>query len=85
MTNQPMILQAKPTVVDIFCGCGGLSHGFIKAGFDVILGVDCDPWAIKTYNRHHKNRGLLMDIAEVNAKSIYSKTGRRKIDGCLGY
>jgi len=49
----------KPTAVDIFCGCGGLSEGFRKAGFDVLLGIDCDRWAIKTYNRHHQNRGRL--------------------------
>jgi site-specific DNA-cytosine methylase len=26
--------------VDLFCGVGGLTHGLIKAGLDVRLGVD---------------------------------------------
>ena len=30
--------QIKPTVVDIFCGCGGLSEGFRQAGFETIFG-----------------------------------------------
>lgn len=77
-------LLAKPTVVDIFCGCGGLSQGFTKAGFDVLLGIDCDPWAIQTYNRHNKNRGLLRDIVDVDAKYIYSQTGHKKIDVLVG-
>ena len=32
----------KYTVVDLFCGAGGLSRGFLDAGFDVVLGVDYD-------------------------------------------
>ena len=27
-------------VVDLFCGCGGLSLGFEKAGFDVVAAFD---------------------------------------------
>lgn len=77
-------LKSKVTAVDIFCGCGGLSQGFTKAGFDVLLGVDCDPWAIETYNRHHKNRGVMKDITDVDAKFIYSQTGQEKIDILIG-
>ena len=27
-------------VVDLFCGCGGLSLGFMKAGFEIAAGFD---------------------------------------------
>lgn len=27
-----------PRVIDLFCGCGGLSLGFEKAGFQLVLG-----------------------------------------------
>ena len=30
------------TVLDLFCGCGGLSKGYEMAGYDVLLGVDFD-------------------------------------------
>jgi DNA (cytosine-5)-methyltransferase 1 len=30
----------KLRVLDLFCGCGGLSQGFLEAGYDVVLGVD---------------------------------------------
>ena len=30
-------------VVDVFCGVGGLTHGFILESFDVVLGIDSDP------------------------------------------
>jgi len=29
-------------VVDIFCGIGGISHGFKQAGFDIRAGYDLD-------------------------------------------
>ena len=35
-------MNKKYTVLDLFCGCGGLSRGFIDAGFSVKLGVDFD-------------------------------------------
>lgn len=44
----------KLKVLDLFCGCGGLSHGFLDAGYDVLLGVDEDEAALKTYQINHK-------------------------------
>lgn len=38
-----------PTVVDLFCGAGGLSEGFRRAGYRVAAGADNDPDAIATY------------------------------------
>ena len=43
----------KPTVIDMFSGCGGLSRGFIDAGFEVLLGVDFDEAALKTFEHNH--------------------------------
>jgi len=37
------------TVVDLFCGAGGLSEGFRQAGFQVLAGSDNDPDAIATF------------------------------------
>lgn len=41
-----------PTLVDLFCGAGGLSQGFRQAGFTVLAGVDVDPDACATYSRN---------------------------------
>lgn len=41
-------------VIDLFSGCGGMSLGFQKAGFNVLLGIDNDVAALKTFSMNHK-------------------------------
>lgn len=41
--------EAQLTVVDLFCGAGGLSEGFRQAGFSILAGSDNDPDAMATY------------------------------------
>jgi DNA (cytosine-5)-methyltransferase 1 len=48
------------SVVDLFCGAGGLSKGFIDAGFKVILGIDNDEAALKTFKENHDSATTLM-------------------------
>ena len=39
-------------VLDLFCGCGGLSLGFKREGFNVLGGLDNDETALKTYKHN---------------------------------
>ena len=39
--------------IDLFAGCGGLSKGFMDAGFDILVGVDNDQAALKTFKLNH--------------------------------
>jgi len=41
--------RERPIAVDCFCGVGGMSIGLIRAGFDVVAGIDNDPNAMLTY------------------------------------
>lgn len=37
-----MSKKGKYTFIDLFAGCGGLSKGYEMAGYDAVLGVDCN-------------------------------------------
>lgn len=77
-------------VIDLFCGCGGLSHGFLDAGYNVVIGVDHDEAALKTYSKNHKDSialkaDLFKDEAIDEIKERYiSKTGSDKVDLIIG-
>lgn len=65
----------RPTCIDLFCGCGGFSLGFINAGFDVLLGLDSDCAALTTY-AYNLGADNLKWIGELPKKPIEAKTAR---------
>ena len=72
-------------VIDLFCGVGGLSLGFEKAGFDVVAGVDFWEDAINTFNHNHKNNnGVVEDIKKFNTKHLPQILAKNKITGVIG-
>jgi DNA (cytosine-5)-methyltransferase 1 len=67
----------KLKVVDLFSGCGGLSRGFIDAGYDVILGVDNDAASLVTFKANHAG-------SEVLNEDLFDKKAVRKIKKIVG-
>lgn len=51
----------KIKVFDFFSGCGGTSQGFKQAGFEIVLGVDNDLDASKTYIHNIKPEKFITD------------------------
>ena len=77
--------KKKNRVIDLFSGCGGLSYGFIEAGYDVVLGIDHWKDAITTFENSHKNsKGLVADLFIETPKQISKKTGITDIDVIIG-
>lgn len=60
-----------PTVVDLFCGCGGVTLGFERKRFRVVAAVDNDPIACDTYRQNHQSVYLYeRDINDVDPRQI---------------
>ncbi len=53
-------------VVDLFCGCGGLTLGFELAGgeveFETVLGIDNDAVALRCYNGNFPSRSARVPV-----------------------
>jgi DNA (cytosine-5)-methyltransferase 1 len=52
--------------IDLFAGCGGLSAGFIEAGFDVVAGFESWGTASKCYRLNFDHRLIQMDLSDLN-------------------
>lgn len=48
-----MVKKTRPTCVDLFSGAGGLSKGFMDAGYNILVGVDFDDSALLTFKKNH--------------------------------
>ena len=61
-------------VLDLFCGCGGYSLGFIQAGCKILLAVDKDPITLQTYEINNPNVPILnADIRTLHSQDILEK------------
>lgn len=72
-------------IIDLFCGCGGLSKGFEMAGFDVALAIDFWEDAIATYNFNHSAQvGVCRDIHGLTNEELAEISKQDKIMGVIG-
>lgn len=53
-------------VVDLFCGCGGLSLGFEKAGMEVVAAFDNWSDALTVYRNNFNHSAIKMDLMDVD-------------------
>lgn len=76
----------KYNVIDLFCGCGGLSKGFEEAGYRILLGVDFEQSALNTFERNHAEaKGLRLDLSSKDSfKIIRDAVGGQTVDVVIG-
>jgi DNA (cytosine-5)-methyltransferase 1 len=73
--------KRKPTAIDLFAGCGGLTQGLRKAGFEVLGAIENEEKAAATYRLNHPNVNLwTTDIRDVTIRSVNQKLALRKGD-----
>jgi len=75
----------KLAVVDCFCGAGGLAHGFVLEGFNVVAGFDIDESCRYTFEKNNHSRFIHKDIRQVTGEEIlnlYPKDAVKILVGC---
>ena len=77
-----MLEDYRMNAIDLFAGCGGLSKGFMDAGFDIIVGVDNDQAALNTFAQNHN--GAIAMNADLSKQETFDEikriAGGREID-----
>ena len=65
--------------IDLFAGCGGLSKGFMDAGFNIIVGVDNDEAALRTFAANHNGAKALK--ADLSKQETFDENFQSVISG----
>lgn len=64
--------------VDFFCGGGGMTHGLLDAGIQVLAGIDSNPNCRETYENNNHNEYIECDICELTPKQLVDKFPKLK-------
>lgn len=73
------------TCVDLFCGVGGLTHGFVREGLSVAAGIDLDSACSYPYQANNAAKFLERDVSKlagVELESLFEDAQYRILAGC---
>lgn len=76
-------------VIDLFAGCGGLSLGFEKNGYQIETALEYDKMIAETYKKNHSSVNVIVDdIRNVDKSGIFFEKSADIIIGgppCQGF
>jgi DNA (cytosine-5)-methyltransferase 1 len=78
--------MGSASVIDCFCGAGGLSLGFKNVGFQLIYSFDNDKASVETYKHNIDSHAWIEDVKYVSKLSIEDKIGAslENLEGIIG-
>ena len=77
----------KKTVMDLFCGTGGFSDGFLRENkeLSLVYAIDIDHYASQTCQANHPDAIVdCCDIKEIDLNVLSSRVGCKNIDVIIG-
>lgn len=72
------------STVDLFCGAGGLTHGFEQAGLPVKAGYDIDPICQFPYERNTKAKFILKNVEDISIADLETHFAQGDIKVLVG-
>lgn len=84
-TQPPRTIDTPMSTVDLYCGVGGLTHGFTREGVSVVAGIDVDASCKYAYEKN--NRALFInksveDLTATEIKALYPAGHVKVLVGC---
>ena len=76
--------MASVACVDLFCGAGGLTHGFVLEGLLVKAGIDLDPACRFPYEANNNAQFVARDISKVSGDELTELFGDADIKVLAG-
>ena len=70
--------------VDLFCGAGGLTHGFVREGLPVVAGIDLDAACRFPYEKNNDAEFLERDVGDISAEELDQLFGDAEIKVLAG-
>lgn len=61
---------SRPALLSLFCGPGGLDHGFWEAGYHVALALDNYVPAVMTHRRNHGPKGTVTELMDLSKADV---------------
>ncbi len=71
-------------VIDLFCGIGGLSYGFVNEGFNVVAGVDLDETCRYAFEKNNDSVFIGKSVENISKKDINDLFSDAKIKILVG-
>jgi DNA (cytosine-5)-methyltransferase 1 len=72
-------------ILDLFCGAGGFSLGFEKAGFNIHTAIDHEKAPIDTMSIHHHDTNcIIADLSCIDVPKFCFDNNIANIDGIIG-
>lgn len=66
-------------VIDLFCGCGGLSAGLREAGFEILAGIDVESNYLQSFTENFKEaKSINTNISELDPNMLMNELGLQK-------
>jgi tRNA/tmRNA/rRNA uracil-C5-methylase (TrmA/RlmC/RlmD family) len=79
------VKEKKINVLDLFCGCGGMSKGLHDAGLNIIAGIDIWDVAINSYKQNFNHLSLCKDLTTFSPENLNNELGKNiNIDVIVG-
>lgn len=79
MENLRTTEESVLNVIDLFCGCGGMSKGLSDAGLNIVAGIDIWDKAVESCNNNFEHPTYCADLTKLNPEKfneLYNKDNK---------